>query len=433
MAEALIQKAYNWLVWNTRTNLNDPNTPINGTTVGELLGGGTGTEAGENVSERTALNFASIFRANRLLCDLLAYLPVNVIENNKDGSKAVAKSHPAQFLLHKEPNDLHTSFTWREAGQADLNFHGNTYSEKIIDGGGNPIRFDFLRDENVQPKIKGRDLVYVVTNEDLTKRVVRPDRMIHVPGFGFNGIEGMSVIDIARESYGAALAAQNYGGRFFGNSATPSGMLINKGATKDQAKEAKASWQKTVGGKKQQGTAVMPGSWEYQQISITPEQAQFLGTRSFSVLEIARWFGIPPHLLFELERATFNNIEELGISFLIYTLNGWVNRYQQEWNRKLFTRAERREGRFETKFNINAILQSDIKSRADFYRTLWAIAGLSTNDILELEDRNKVEGGDQRWVQMGFAELKDAAEIAKGRTNQPSAQPNGKVKANGQN
>jgi len=410
---AAFQNWFQKYVWDSRS-LNDPSVPINGSTLDALWAGGA-TESGENVNAGTALTFSAVHRANRLICDIMGYLPINVMQNNSDGSKGIAKDHPAQYLLHHQPNNLMSSFTWREAMQGNLNFRGNAYSEITGSSFSDPGSFKFHSSDNVEPKIHNDSLVYLITERDgIRKRTVLAENMIHIPGFGFNGIVGLSTIDIARESFGAAIATQKSASRFFKNDSTPGGILFNKGATEEQRKAAKQAWESTQKGKNKGKTAVMPGEWEYKQVTVTPEQSQFLQTRAFSVVEISRWFGVPPHLLFELDRATFSNIEHQQLQFLIYTLNGWINRWEQELNRKLFTIQDRLSEKFFVKFNVNAILRTDIKARSDFYRTLWSVGALSTNDILDLEDMNKIEGGDKHMVQQGFVDLKIADQVALG-------------------
>ena len=201
MAGASFQNWFQKHIWNARS-LNDPSVPINGSTLDALWAGGA-TESGEQVSSGTALTFSALYRGHRVICDIMSYLPVNVMENNKDGSKGVAKDHPAQFLLHHQPTNLMSSFNWREAVQGNLNFRGNGYSEITGSSFSDPGSFKFYPSDDVEPKILKDSLIYLVTERDgVTKHTIQPENMIHIPGPGFNGVVGMSTIDIARESWG---------------------------------------------------------------------------------------------------------------------------------------------------------------------------------------------------------------------------------------
>lgn len=394
-----------------RGKLNVPSIPL---TEVEFFGGEK-TDSGEVVNKDTILKLSAIYRANRILNDTIASLPLNVYEKQSNG-RAVAIDHDANYLIHSEPNPLQSSFTWRETSQGHFNMNGNAVSK--IHGANEAI--EILDPEKIKLKKDGFKLTYEVYH-DLGNGKVEVERLdyreiIHIANFSYGGFWGKGFLDVAKEASGAGLAQQSYSSRFFANDSTPNVVLIAKGNLSSEQKEnSKASWQKAQAGKNRGKAAVMMGDWDIKTFSVTPEQAQFLQTRNFTVTEIARFFGVEPHLLYNLERSTFNNIEEQGLSFVTYTIRGIAKRWEQELNRKLFTEGEKRSGKYYTKFNLEGLMRADAKSRAEYYRTLFNLGALNSNEIRDLENRNSDPSLERYWIQQNMMPMDKADEILKNK------------------
>lgn len=394
--KAHLQRFVNKYLWgsNEERSLENPNTPLTSMNIF----GTSETKAGANINGDTSLAISSYTRANQVLSDTLSTLPVNVHKRNTDGTTEIV-DHAVGDLFKLEPNDIQTAVNWRSAGQGGLNTYGNTYSEIFRKGDGSVKSLGVpFKDSQVQVKVNENRIVYEVTENSKT-RVIQSRDMYHVLGFSYDGVLGISKLDLMRETLGLSKTYEDKASFFVRNDSTPPVALIGKSKmTEDQTKMNKDNWQAAQTLKNAGKAAVLSGDWDIKQLAITPDQAQFLQSRVFSVGEIARFTGVPPHLLFELDRATFNNIEQQSIEFVTYTLLGWVNKWEQEANRKLFKPSERKTHFL--KFNLNGLLKADAKSRGEFYKALASIGALRPNDVRDFEDMNPLEGGDKSFVQM---------------------------------
>lgn len=416
--QAILQKFVSKFIWSSRS-LENPNESVNTQNVLSHFGL-TESEAGVSVNTKSALTLSAVYRAIRIKADTMASLPIHVIEKTGNG-KQVSVDHDLNYLISKEPNNIMTSFTWREVMQGNMELYGNCYSEVIRNGSAAPIAINYHHFSHVTPKKNGNRIVYEIWDDLKYKhtskkpRVVKSQNMIHIPGFGFNGLVGMAPIELAANSLGESLAKDSFSSRFFKNNAIPSLVLTGQNITKDQMDTSKKEWQKNHGGANQNGTAVLFGGWDVKQLNIPPDQAQFLESRKFSVIDAARWFGVQPHLLFDLDGAIKANIEQQGIEYVTYTIMGIVRRWEQELDRKLFSEKEKKSGKYRVKFNLNGLLRADAKTRAEYYRTLSNIGVLSINEVRSLEDFNDVNGGDNRFIQQNMMPVNMAEEVLKGK------------------
>jgi len=273
-----------------------------------------GTAAGKAVNERTALSVTTVYACVRVLAEALAGLPIHVYQYKSDGSKERVFTHPLYILLHDSPNAEMTSFVWRETLMSHLLIYGNAYSQIIRDGRGYPIGLYPLLPSNMtveRDKCSG-ELVYTYNSEKGQVKLQRGN-VLHIPGLGFDGIVGYSPIAIAKQAIGTALAVEEYGAAFFANGANPGGVLEFPNTVKD-VQRVKDSWNAGYQGSgKSHKIAILEEGAKFSAISISPEQAQFLETRKFSTNEICRLFKVPPHMVGDLERATFSNIEHQSI------------------------------------------------------------------------------------------------------------------------
>lgn len=377
-----------------------PQNSTSGSAYAFYLGGST---AGKIVTERSAMQMTAVYACVRILSEAIAGLPLHLYKYNDKGGKEKAIDHPLYLLLHDEPNPEMSSFVFRETLMTHLLLWGNAYSQIIRNGKGEvialyplmPNRMKVDRDANGQLYYE-----YMVSNDDAPinkNSVVRlpPYDVLHIPGLGFDGLVGYSPIAMAKNAIGMAIACEEYGAKFFANGAAPSGVLEHPSTIKDPGRVREA-WQSQFGGSANSNKiAVLEEGMKYTPISISPEQAQFLETRKFQINEIARIFRVPPHMVGDLEKSSFSNIEQQSLEFVKYTLDPWVIRWEQSLSRCLFTADEKKEYFF--KFNLDGLLRGDYASRTSGYATARQNGWMSANDIRELENLDRIPeelGGD---------------------------------------
>lgn len=375
------------------------------------------TAAGKSVNERSAMQLTAVYACVRILAEGIAGLPLHLYKCGKNGSREKAVDHPLYFLLHDEPNPEMTSFVFRETLMTHLLLYGNCYCQIIRDGRGQvtalyplmPNQMSVDRDEKGQLYY-----TYLRSGEevDTMKKgtvYLLPEDVLHIPALGFDGLVGYSPIAMAKNSIGMGLACEEYGAKFFANGAAPSGVLEHPGTIKDITR-LRESWNAIYGGSKNAGkVAILEEGMHYSPISISPNEAQFLETRKFQVDEIARIFHVPPHMIGDLERSTFSNIEQQSLEFVKYTLNPWVCRWEQALTRSLLSPKEKRE--YSIKFNVDGLLRGDYQSRMNGYAVGRQNGWMSANDIRELENMDKIseeQGGDLYLVNGNMIRMTDA-------------------------
>ncbi len=381
-----------------------------------------GTTAGKPVNEHTAMQMTAVYSCVRILAETLAGLPLHVYKYNDSGGKEKYLKHPLYKLLHDEPNPEMTSFTFRETLMSHLLLWGNAYAQIIRNARGEVIAlYPLMPNKMTVDRDKNGRLFYLYQRsiEDAPTLgkdslvYLDPSDVLHIPGLGFDGLVGYSPIAMAKNAIGLAMATEEYGAKFFANGAAPGGVLEHPGTIKDPQK-VKDSWNAAYqGSTNSHRVAVLEEGMKYQQIGIPPEQAQFLETRKFQINEIARIFRVPPHMLADLEKSSFSNIEQQSLEFVKYTLDPWVVRWEQNMFRSLLTASEKPT--VFIKFNVDGLLRGDYVSRMSGYATARQNGWMSANDIRELEnlDRIPVElGGDLYLVNGAMTKLQDAGAFA---------------------
>ncbi|MFM1524768.1 MULTISPECIES: phage portal protein [Helcococcus] len=372
------------------------------------------SSSGKRVTEQTAMTMSAVYACVRILSETIASLPLHVYEYTNLGSTKAIK-HPLYFLLHDEPNKEMSSFIFRETLMTHLLLWGNAYAQVIRNGKGEviglyplmPDKMKVDRDENGNIFYE-----YSINNTDRYKsNKVKLDKknVLHIPGLGFDGLVGYSPIAMAKNAIGLSIATEEYGAKFFQNGAQPSGVLEHPGTLKSPEK-IRESWNQTFGGSNNANkVAVLEEGMKYTAISIAPDQAQFLETRKFQINEIARIFRIPPHMIGDLEKSSFSNIEQQSLEFVKYTLDPWVIRWEQAIQRTLFNEDEKK--RYFVKFNVEGLLRGDYESRMQGYATARQNGWMSANDIRKLEDLDTIpesEGGDLYLVNGNMIPIKNA-------------------------
>ena len=367
------------------------------------------TTSGKVVNERTAMQTSAVYACVRILSESIASLPLHVYNHTNDGGKERNLTHPLYRLLHDEPNSEMTSFVFRETLMVHLQLWGNAYAQIIRDGRGYPIAlYPLMPDKMDVERDKSGELIYTYRTDN-GKVTMQRDNVLHILGLGFDGLIGYSPIAMAKNSIGMALATEDYGAAFFANGATPSGVLEHPGVIKpEQAERLRESWQSQFGGTNAHRVAVLEEGLKFHQMSIPPEQAQFLETRKFQINEIARIFRVPPHMVGDLEKSSFSNIEQQSLEFVKYTLDPWVIRWEQALQQALILPSEK--SNMFIKFNVDGLLRGAYRERMDGYSTGIQNGFMSPNDVRTLEDMNLIpdeEGGNLYFVNGNMVKLKN--------------------------
>ncbi len=332
-----------------------------------------GTTSGKAVTERSAMQMTAVYSCVRILAEAVAGLPLHLYRYKEDGGKEKALDHPLYLLLHDEPNPEMSSFVFRETLMTHLLLWGNAYAQIIRNGKGEVIAlYPLMPNRMVVDRDIHGQLYYQYTRsteEAPTMKGVTvnlpPSDVLHIPGLGFDGLVGYSPIAMAKNAIGMAIACEEYGAKFFANGAAPGGVLEHPGTIKDPQR-VRESWQSTFGGSGNSNKiAVLEEGMKYTPIGISPEQAQFLETRKFQINEIARIFRVPPHMVGDLEKSSFSNIEQQSLEFVKYTLEPWLVRWEQSIQRTLFSPEEKK--RYFAKFNVEGLLRGDYASRMSGY------------------------------------------------------------------
>lgn len=380
-----------------------------------------GSSAGKNVNERSAMQMTAVYSCVRILAEAVAGLPLHLYRYKEDGGKERAIDNNLYHLLHDEPNKEMSSFIFRETLMTHLLLWGNAYAQIIRNGKGEVVALYPLMPNKMQvDRDENGELCYIYTrNSDEAKTMegvtvyLTPRDVLHIPGLGFDGLVGYSPIAMAKNAIGLAIATEEYGAKFFANGAAPSGVLEHPGTIKDPSR-LRENWNSTFGGSANSGkVAVLEEGMKYTPISISPEQAQFLETRKFQIDEIARIFRVPPHMVGDLEKSSFSNIEQQSLEFVKYTLDPWVIRWEQSLSRALLNEDEKRKYFF--KFNLEGLLRGDYESRMSGYATARQNGWMSANDIRELENMDKIsaeDGGDLYLINGNMLPLNKAGAYA---------------------
>lgn len=371
---------------------------INGVDVDNQLGN---CNSGVRVDEESSMRTSAVYACVKILAETVASLPLHLYKKGTNGKNELAEQHPLFSCLYETPNDEMTSFEFREIMMTSLLLYGNAYA-RIIRKQGHVTELWYLKPQYMtveRDTITGK--IKYTYSDDITNKtyVYKPNQIFHIKGLSIDGVKGLSPIAQAREAVGLSLATEEYGAKFFGNGARPGGVLEHPGILKDPEK-LRESWNQVYQGtRNSHKVAVLEEGMKYHSIGIAPEDAQFLETRKYQVNEICRIFRVPPHLVGDLERATFSNIEHQSIEFVQHTIRPWIVRWEQAIARALLSVEERTI--YFARFNVDGLLRGDYKSRMEGYAVGRQNGWLSTNDIRKLEDMPLVAtelGGDDYLV-----------------------------------
>lgn len=375
--------------------------------------------SGIDVDEATAMRLITVNACVRKIAQTLASLPLKIYESAERGKKE-RRDHPAWDLLLRQPNPMMTAMVFREALISHVVLTGNAFAWIDFDITFRPRALWLLRPDLMRVEKVNGELRYYVRPETGGAEVpYQAWQILHVPGLGFDGTRGYSPIRLAAEGIGLALAQERFGASLFGRGARPASVLQTDKELSDEAYDRlKEDMAENEGIENANKTLILEEGLKWQQVTIAPNDAQFLESRTFQAAEICRLFDVPPSMVGVAsgDKQTYANVEQRHIEFATLTLAPMAIRLEQELDRKLFAGEERQ--RLYTKHVLAALMRGDSKTRAEYYERMFGLAGLSPNDIRELEDWNPIDNGDVYVVKAGFTPLERLMD-----TPQPEQQP----------
>lgn len=373
--------------------------------------GATSTSTGLSVNQDTALRYSPVWAAVNIIAGAVGYLPFRLFERTKGGD-VVAVDNTVNKLLHDQSNPNMTAQVFRETLTGHLLLWGNCYAEIERNGNGEPVALWPIRPDYVSRLLlsPGGDLTYEIRSSTGASAFLPANNVFHLPGLGSNGYMGYSVIAYHREAIGLGMAAQTYGARFFGNNARPDGVLTTPNRlSEDGWNKLKTRWEDAHKGLEQSHRmALLEEGVTWQTVGVPAKDSQLLETRQFEVGDVARMYQIPLHMLSEMSRATFSNIEHQGIEFVQYTLARWLKKFESEANRKLIRPVQ--QGRFFAEFTVEGLLRGDSDARSKFYREMFNNGFMTINEVRRLENLNKIDGdgGDTHFVNAALVPVDQA-------------------------
>ena len=356
----------------------------------------------QQVSAESALTFSAVWAAMRLLSESISTLPVGVFRKENNGDNTEINTDLA-FLIKYQPNSYQNKITFYEKIIMDMLSDGNSYVKIVRNGAGRVIELLPINYSDIEIYTLENKLYY---SDEKTGETHDSENILHFKMItGPDGIKGLSPIEQCKNAIGWGMDVQTYSSTFFKNGGKLSGILESDRALSEQAidrlRNSFNSNYGTLSGSNQ--TAVLEEGLKYKSISVTPDQAQFLSSRQFSVEEVARIFGIPPHLLRDLSKSSFNNIEMQSQEFVSYSLMPYITKIELEMSLKLFRKNV--IGREYIKFNVNGLLRGNVKDRADYYKTAITNGWMSVNEVRQKEDLNRIDDGDNNYLQMNMTTI----------------------------
>jgi len=396
------------------------------------LFGSAPSSAGISVNEMVAMQSAAIVGCIRIISGVVAQLPLNIYEVTGDDAsldREVAYDHDLQWFLNNQPNDETDAFMFKETLQIHLLLCGNAYIEIVRNKGGK-IAALYIRNpfQTYPMRTSQGDLVFYTTDglNNGQQRLITPDRMVHMKGMSLDGLVGLNPIrTFAKEIVGLDLGARMYGARLFAHDASPSGYLIAKNKLKEEdRKKLESSWMQGHSGANAHRFAVLDGGLDWKQVSLSPEQSQFLLTRGYQRDEIATIYGVPTNMLGDSRTEKASNMEQQQLQLLNSTIKPWLRRWESALEMKLLPKLGQSSGRYQIRFDTSEM------ERADFETTLKAIAtgrqwGIYTaNEGRRLLGKNPYkpksnDSADLLWQPVNMMIAQDAED---GKADQPQPQ-----------
>jgi HK97 family phage portal protein len=366
--------------------------------------GGGRSAAGVRIDASNAHTVAAVFACLRILGETVASLPLHVLERLPEGGKRQARELPLYRKLHLQPNAWQTSFEWREQAVFHVGLWGDAYSLIVPGPSGYADSIEPLHPSRMKiERIENGRLRYKYREDKGQETIYTEDQILHIRGPSDDGVHGMSIVEECKDAIALARACELHGARYFAAGARPGFVLSTEGQLNAEAREQlRSQWDRRHGGVgNSHNTAVLTGGLRpYEIPQASNSDSQFLEARSYQLAEIARLFRVPLHLL-GVTNGGGGNVEHAGLDFLQHTILAWLRRFESAFMRDLILD----DSRFQVEFDVRGLMRGDAASRSSYYRAMWDIGALSTNDILELENRNPVEGGDVRYRPLNMGTL----------------------------
>lgn len=369
--------------------------------------------SGETVTESTALTYSAVWNAVSLISGTIAALPLHLMQS-KGKTHRIIDDRPLYRLMHDNPNPYMTAPAFRECMMAHILTWGNGYAEIVRNGMGEVVELWPITPNRVKVMMQDGKIVFSITRNHESDLILPRDKVLHIPGLGYDGYVGYSVISVmAQKSIGLSMALESFGSLYFGQWTHPGLILSHPGQLSPQARAnlTESFIEGTSGLMNSHKVKILEEGMKIEKLGIPPEDSQFLQSRLFQIAEVARWFNLPPHKLKDLSKSSFNNIEQEQISFVQDAILPWLVRLEANYNMQLLTPSERSlsgYGRVYFKHIVEGLLRGDTASRGAFYTVMLDRGVFSINEVRELEDKDPIEGGDIHFVQMNMQNLKDA-------------------------
>ena len=362
------------------------------------------------VSADAALRLAAVYACVRILSETMASLPIVIYRTRPDGGKDRIKDHWLYHRLARTPNRYQNPFEWREMLQGHLTLRGNAFCQILANAKGEITELLPIHPDRVKLEmLTNGDYRYRISQAGGTELILPRGEVWHLRGLSSDGLLGMSPIELARESLGMALAAQDYGARFFANDAKPTGGWIEfPGNFKDaEAKRVfRESYQQAQAGANRGKVLVLENGMKFHEVGVTNKDAQFLELRKFQITDIARLFRVPPHMIADLDRATFSNIEQQSLEFVMHTMTPWAERWEAAIGRDLIFDSEA----LEVEFDFSNLMRGDVASRSAYYQSGIQNGWLTRNEARAAENLNPLAGLEQPLRPLNMVEESDAQE-----------------------
>lgn len=369
---------------------------------------GSQSSAGENITEETSLHLSAVYNAVSLISGTVGSLPLHLMKKTGKGSK-IADNKSIYNVMHTEWNPYMTAMAGRECLMSHVLSWGNGYAEKITNGLGEISALWPITPNRVRLAWENNELVYKITVGNETMTFPR-EKILHIPGLGFDGFQGYSVVAMARKSLGLTAAMETFGSLYFGQGTHPGVIVSHPGnLTATAHANLETSLATAHGGLgKSHRLMLLEEGMKIEAVGIPPEDSQFLQSRQFQIPEVARWFNLPPHKLKDLTKSSFSNIESEQISFVTDSILPWLVRLEQNYNMQLLMANESGRQKLYFKHVVEGLLRGDSASRGAFYTQMFNIGVMSINEIREKEDLNPIDDGDIHFVPMNMQTVEEA-------------------------
>lgn len=424
------QRLFERFVWNSRAsyNLNNPKVPINGETI-DYLFDGPPTKSGKPVNQDNALTVSAMWRGIAVLGGAASSIPFKGYRKTETGRKELTvKDTPVINLITNRPNKKMTWPVWIDRAINHLHMRGNHYAYMVYNGLGQVVELQMWNPDVVEVYEDQNEVYYKRKGED---RVYRSDEIIHVPHLG-NGVVGKGVVQYAREDLGLDMSIRDYASGIYAAGGRVPGILSSKNPLTDpQRLQAANSWKSM---KKEGGDVLLPFGFDYQALAFKPEEVEFLQAGEFSIPTLARWLGVPPHKLYDLARATLNNIEHLGIEFVQDSMAPILVKFEYEYSDKLFQLPVENFRGYYLEFNTNAYIRTDVKTKTEANAAAIHSGQLKPSEVRAMENREYDKAADRLFMNQGSAPLDRMDDIINSKKKPVSAEAKAKLKArfNGQ-